>query len=147
MKTKNIKTLVCGLFLTITSLSFAQSLVVKGKFLTGNEKRTTAYYTLLCEDNIIEKGTESNVKLKLVLNKEYVLIISKIGFKSKVIRFSTYTDSIEKFNYNFEAILQEDSMQKKHVQTAGAKNVIIYYHEGLEAFCQATRTFTGERSF
>ena len=140
MKTKNVKILVCGLFLAINSISFAQSLVVKARFLTSAEKSLTAYYTLVCNDTIVERGMESKVKLKLARNREYVLIISKIGFKSKTIRFSTYTTSDEKFNFNVEAVLQMDSAQNKHVKAGDDRNIRIYYDQDLDAFCQVTNT-------
>ena len=140
MKTKNIKILVCGLFLAINSFSFAQSLVVKARFLTGIEKSLTAYYTLVCNDTIVESGMESKVKLKLARNKEYVLVITKIGFKSKTIRFSTYTTSKEKFSFNVEAILQSDSAQNKQVKSGDNRNISFYYNPELDAFCQVTNT-------
>ena len=134
MKTTYVKTLICGLFLAIQSISFAQSLEVTGKFLNSTEKTISAYYILVCNDTVIDIGMKNKVKLNLDLNKQYTLIVSKKGFKNKTIRFSTYASTNEKFSFNFEAILKGEQVQKKSAKTVVSNQVIIYFDYAIEEF-------------
>jgi hypothetical protein len=140
MKNSNIKILFCALLFTaVCNTLFGQSLVVKGRFLSGHEKTTTAYYTLLCNDSIIRTGTESKIRLDLPLNEQYVLIISKIGCKNRVIKFSTITDELDKeFSLDFDVLLKEIPVRKRHRSVVENSNILIYFDEVTNNFCCAT---------
>ena len=135
MKTYFLKPLILSICYLYMHISTAQQLEVSATFLNKEEKSVQAYYTLLSEDSILKEGSDKKIKLNLKLNQEYTLIISKIGYQNKVIHFSTFANTSEKYKFKFEAILLECAKNKKTSGTNDhSTNIMIYFDQQKESF-------------
>jgi hypothetical protein len=107
MKNQYSKLITCLLLVTIFNISKAQSLFVDVRFFSGCKKNVAADYKIICNDKVIKTGRRRKLKLELSLNNEYTLLITKEGFHSKSVRFSTNTQSGNNFSFVFDAILNK----------------------------------------
>lgn len=107
MKTlkKNLFTLT--LLISAISSMNGQSFSIKGLFCNKNEKTISAHYTLKTGDSVISSGIAKKINLKLELNQNYSLTVTKKGCQSKTIYFSTYTEIKKDFRFHFHILLQE----------------------------------------
>ena len=130
MKTNNIKVIFIATLFAFVNLMYAQKLIIKANFENQQKKNIKAYYTLLSNDSIISKGSKASVKFALKLNTSYILIISKIGYKTKTIRFNTFCPINDDYKFNLEAILFEETA--KELVT---KSFMVFYDHKFDVFC------------
>jgi hypothetical protein len=86
----------------------AQRLSIKGAFVNSDDDALTAHYVIKSGDKHIACGDANKIKLKLELNKNYSLTVSKPGYKSKTVHFSTYTLYEKKFSFSFLVLMFEE---------------------------------------
>ena len=63
-----------------------------------------------------------------------MLIISKIGYESKIILFSTYTEVQNDFNFEFDLCLLEDHTVKKSALMNEVIAGRVYYDSEIKSF-------------
>ncbi len=80
---------------------------------------------------MIYHGSDKKIKIELELNNDYVLIVSKDGFVSKTVSFSTHTNKRDDFYFEFEVCLKEDDSFGNSLSAYSAK---VYYDNKLRAF-------------
>jgi hypothetical protein len=101
------------LSILISHKTFSQSLLIKGYFKNTNEKNILANYQLLSNNKVISNGKVKKLKIELLLNTDFTLIVSKKGYESKSICFSTHTKDEKEFYFEFDVCLKEDSTNKE----------------------------------
>jgi len=107
---KTIKKNLFALMLLVSTLSKmnAQSFSIKGLFCDKHENAVSATYTLKTgNNNTVSSGRGKKIKIQLELNQNYSLTVTKNGYQSKTIYFSTYTDTKDNFRFRFVILLQE----------------------------------------
>ena len=129
MKTSYIVLIV--LTIVLTQSSFSQSLLIKGFFKNIEKESILVEYVLQSNNEVIYRGTDKKIKIELELNSDYVLIISKDGFLSKRVSFSTYTSKKDDFYFEFEVYLKEFDCFENSLTAYTAK---VYYDNKLRAF-------------
>ncbi len=129
MKTNHIVLIV--LSIVLTQSSFSQSLLIKGFFKNIEKESILVEYVLQSNNEVIYRGTDKKIKIELELNSDYVLIISKDGFLSKRVSFSTYTSKKDDFYFEFEVYLKEFDSFENSLTAYTAK---VYYDNKLRAF-------------
>ncbi len=80
---------------------------------------------------MIYRRSDKKIKIELELNNDYVLIISKDGFLSKRVSFSTYTSKKDDFYFEFEVYLKEFDCFENSLTAYTAK---VYYDNKLRVF-------------
>ena len=129
MKTNRIVLII--LFIVLTQSSFSQSLLIKGFFKDVEKKSIQLEYILQSNNKVIYHGSDKKIKIELELNNDYVLIVSKDGFVSKTVSFSTHTNKRDDFYFEFEVCLKEDDSFGNSLSAYSAK---VYYDNKLRAF-------------
>lgn len=134
MKTTYLKIAFCIIFLRLMSISQAQSLFIDGKFYDKQENNVMAGYTLLSDNQIIATGTSKKLKIELQLGKEYTLIISKEGFVSKTINFSTKTKIPNDYKFLFDVILNKSLKTNHSSETNNNEAIAVFYDNEIRNF-------------
>ena len=129
MKTNRIVLII--LFIVLTQSSFSQSLLIKGFFKDVEKKSIQVEYILQSNNKVIYHGSDKKIKIELELNNDYVLIVSKDGFVSKTVSFSTQTNKRDDFYVEFEVCLKGDDSFGNSLSAYSAK---VYYDNKLRAF-------------
>lgn len=132
MKTK--KTIYIFYALVMYNLCVSQSLSIKGFIKNPNDEKIEANYKLLCNKKIVMNKFGKKIKIDLLLDNEYILIISKIGYESKIILFSTYTEKQEDFVFEFDLCLLEDHIVKKSAHMNEVIAGKVYYDSRIKSF-------------
>jgi|GEM_PF-3204006 len=132
MKTTYIITL---LFVIIFSqLSFSQSLLIKGFFKDTDGKSISVNYILLSDKKNVNSGIDKKIKIELELNKDYVLIVSKDGYVTKTVSFSTYTELNNDYSFIFDVILKEENKRCENLVVTGN----VFFDAKLQDFNYVT---------
>jgi hypothetical protein len=119
------------LFIVLTQSSFSQSLLIKGFFKDVEKKSIQVEYILQSNNKVIYRRSDKKIKIELELNNDYVLIVSKDGFVSKTVSFSTQTNKRDDFYVEFEVCLKGDDSFGNSLSAYSAK---VYYDNKLRAF-------------
>jgi hypothetical protein len=119
----------------ISHNTFSQSLLIKGFFKNTNEENILANYQLLSNNKVISNGTVKKLKIELLLNTDFTLIISKKGYESKSICFSTHTKDEKEFYFEFDVCLKEDSTNK---EISTPITSYIFYDDNTKGFNYTT---------
>jgi len=114
-----------------SQIYFSQSLLIKGFFKNSDNESIQANYLLVSNNVVICSGSDKKIKVELELNNDYILIVSKNGFISKSVSFSTYTDDSDEFSFLFDMLLKEEDEQKTNLTTVSTK---VFYDTKLRAF-------------
>ena len=117
--------------IVIKQLSFSQSLLIKGFFKNTDKKSIQVDYLLQSNNKVIYNGTDKKIKIELELNCDYLLILSKDGFESKSVSFSTYANMRNDFYFEFEVYLKEDDSFNTSLTAGYAK---VFYDTELKSF-------------
>ena len=120
--------------IVIHNLCLSQSLSIKGFIKNAQNEKIVANYKLLCNKEIVLSNHKKKIKIDLLLDKEYMLIISKIGYESKIILFSTYTEVQNDFNFEFDLCLLEDHTVKKSALMNEVIAGRVYYDSEIKSF-------------
>lgn len=123
MKTK--LTIIGILLIALSTIAKSQSLTFKGFIVDTSNTKINANYSLKLDNEIIKSGTKSKIKYELELNKNYTLIISKEGYVTKTILFSTFTNRKKDFYYEFDACLIKSTGSENKQSTL--KMPYVYY--------------------
>lgn len=107
MKDIYLKIFICLLFISAYHISTAQSLIIDGRFFSNSDKNITAKYILTSNHKVIKTGRRRKIKVDLSLNKDYMLIISKEGYNTRSISFSTKTVIEDNFIFAFDVTLNK----------------------------------------
>ena len=129
MKTKYLVLFVIAT--VISQYSFSQSLLIKGFFKNSDKKLIQVNYLLLSNNKVVCNGNDKKMEIDLALNSDYTLIVSKNGFITKTVSFSTYTNAKDEFYFEFEMFLKEENV---HDNTLTASSANVYYDRKLGAF-------------
>lgn len=119
----------------ISHKTFSQSLLIKGFFKNTNEENILANYQLLSNNKVVSNGTVKKLKIELLLNTDFTLIISKKGYESKSIYFSTHTKDEKEFYFEFDVCLKEDSTNK---EISTPITSYIFYDDNTKGFNYTT---------
>lgn len=134
MKTQYLKTLACMLFLILEHMALSQSLIIDGRFVDDHDEKVAAKYTLMCNGQIIKVGVKKRLKMKLSLNQEYTLMVSKEGFKARSVKFSTNTKIDDNFIFLFDVILSNIDPQLDNETIHENTYVVVYYDAEMDEF-------------
>ena len=129
MKTNYIILLI--IVMTLAQISFSQSLNIKGFFMNSKNESIQVDYLLLLNNEVVYSGSDKKIKFDLELNSDYILIVSKRGFITKSVTFSTYTNDKEQFSFEFDMYLKDEMEQKNNLTTVSTK---VFYDAKLRAF-------------
>lgn len=127
MKTRCIKISICLLFVTMYNISTAQSLFIDGRFFSNSDRNIVATYTLTSNHKVIKTGRRRKIKVELSLNKDYTLIISKEGYNTRAINFSTRTMSKNNFVFAFDVVLNKIARSHDSVALSKQAFVSVFY--------------------
>lgn len=131
MKTLNYRIIAMVLLLGVASVVKSQSLFIKGAFYNKKHKNITASYELKCNQAQVSSGRRKKIKLRLQPNKEYTLTVSKKGYETKTIHFTTYAKNSRNFWLNFEMRLKPlEKNQEITVKEAG----LVYFDEQKQKY-------------
>ncbi len=130
MKTSNLKKMICILFLFVCKISDSQSLSISGKFIDKELMYVTANYTLMCNGIMQVTGRGDEMEATLELNKEYALIVGSKSTENQTIIFSTNTNTLANFSFDFEMILKSIEVDKVNSE----KKIFVYFNPKKNIF-------------
>ncbi len=110
-----------------------QALNIKGSFTDTDHRKHEAHYVLSNDDSTVYEGNAKKIKLALSLNQNYVLTVSSEGYTSKTIRFSTFTDTVENFDFEFSVVLHREPLHKMN-STAATENGHVFFDQKKKNF-------------
>ncbi|MBI3520553.1 MAG: hypothetical protein HY062_14540 [Bacteroidetes bacterium] len=129
MKTKII---ITAFILTLFSrVCYTQSLFIKGIFKNQKDEMIEVNYLLVSNGQVLYSGTGKKIKTELDLDNDYILVVSKNGYVTKSISFSTHTNDKDHFCFEFDLYLY-DFPGKNGQQTLLSASV--YYDSRLRSF-------------
>ena len=129
MKTKAIILTLISIF--VSQVHFSQSLLIKGFFKSDQEEPIQASYLLIANNEVVSSGDEKKIKIQLELNNDYTLIVSKNGYVTKSISFSTYTKDEDDYYFEFDVFLKRVLSKNTTVSIISAN---VYYDSKLRSF-------------
>lgn len=106
MKTTHVIPLIISIF--FSQIYFSQSLLIKGFFKNDQEETIQASYMLIANNEVVCSGDDNKIKIELELNNDYILIVSKKGYVTKSVSFSTHTSDKDRFCFEFDMYLKEE---------------------------------------
>ena len=134
---KNLKSFFFVLSLVFLGLNGlnAQRLTIKGEFVNSDDYALNAHYVIKAGDKHVACGDADKIKLKLELNKSYSLTVSKPGYKSKTVHFSTYTNYEKKFCFSFLVLMiEEPKLDPKQNETSDFVAGDVFFDSNVSDF-------------
>jgi hypothetical protein len=129
MKTTHVIPLIISIF--FSQIYFSQSLLIKGFFKNNQEETIQASYMLIANNEVVCSGDEKKIKIELELNNDYILIVSKKGYVTKSVTFSTHTSDKEQFCFEFDMYLKEEP---EKCNTISIVSTNVFYDSKSRAF-------------
>ena len=131
---KNLKNLIIAVLTLFVVSTNAQGLLIKGTFHNKSGKRILAGFTLTDDQGAVVIGHAHKLKYKLDLNREYVLHIYGEGYETKEIRFTTHTEDLLMYAFDFRVTLQEEAAAEITASVTPARAGNVFYDRKIRTF-------------